>query len=521
MDILRFYSYLLVVIGTIYVGMFLYSLTKRDTPLISAFSLLCLASAVYIFGTTFQLNADNIEQVLFGQKLKYFGVPFVPAAWLLFMYRIHFRRDPSPIGRLLLFAVPFLTVFLVATNEYHHLFYAGLHTFMRSDYLLTRRVPGPLYGLNMAYVYLAIIAGLYVFGKAWIKSGWATDNPYFWLFLGRLVPGVLLAVYLLGWTPGYIDLMPVGHLFAAITYAVAIFHYKLIDTKSIFSREIFSEIKEGLIVVDHQNLLVDYNEAAQEVFSWLAPDNRGKPLARFFEGRQIAENIQPQFVMSLPGDEGLRYYEFRRTELMEGSDSVGRVYMFLDITEKQDMIDKLNHMADHDSLTGVYNRRKTLEEIERLLQSTAENHQAAALLMLDLDDFKVVNDRYGHQTGDEVLRGIAKVCKQELRAGDLIGRYGGEEFVIVLPQSSSRQAEACGERICRHIACVPFHCGDETVHVTASIGVCGTDMLSKQAITADRLIQLADEALYTAKHRGKNRVQLWVPAQSLLHEALD
>ena len=67
----------------------------------------------------------------------------------------------------------------------------------------------------------------------------------------------------------------------------------------------------------------------------------GKPLARFFEGRQIAENIQPQFVMSLPGDEGLRYYEFRRTELMEGSDSVGRVYMFLDITEKQDMIDKL------------------------------------------------------------------------------------------------------------------------------------------------------------------------------------
>ena len=141
--------------------------------------------------------------------------------------------------------------------------------------------------------------------------------------------------------------------------------------------------------------------------------------------------------------------------------------------------------------------------------------------MLDLDDFKAVNDRYGHQTGDEVLRGIAEACKQELRAGDLIGRYGGEEFVIVLPQSSSRQAEACGERICRHIACVPFHCGDETVHVTASIGVCGTDMLSKQAITADRLIQLADEALYTAKHRGKNRVQLWVPAQSLLHEALD
>ena len=102
-----------------------------------------------------------------------------------------------------------------------------------------------------------------------------------------------------------------------------------------------------------------------------------------------------------------------------------------------------------------------------------------------------------------MLRGIAEACKQELRAGDLIGRYGGEEFVIVLPQSSSRQAEACGERICRHIACVPFHCGDETVHVTASIGVCGTDMLSKQAITADRLIQLADEALYTAKHRGK------------------
>ncbi|HHT73732.1 MAG TPA: diguanylate cyclase [Firmicutes bacterium] len=508
MDVLHLYSNLLMIIGALYVGMFLYALTKRDNPLVSAFSLLCLASAVYIFGTHFQLNADNVEEVLFGQKLKYFGVPLIPAAWFLFMYRVQFRRDITHLGRVVLFTVPFLTIFLVSTNEYHRLYYAGLHTFESGGFLLTRRVPGPLYPINMAYAYLSILAGLYVFGKAWVQRGRGMNNPFFWLLLGRIIPGILLTLYLLGWTPGFIDLLPLSYLFSAITYAVAIFHYKLFDTKSIFNKEIFAEIKEGLIVVDHNNVLVDYNESAQAVFPWLVQENRGKPIKQFPEGREIVQNPNPQFTMSLSSAGGVRHYEFRRTELVQGSGMVGRVYIFLDVTEKQCMIEELNFLADHDSLTGVFNRRRILAKAEQLLQRTAEAHQAASLLMLDVDDFKMVNDQYGHQVGDEVLRGIAKACRGILREGDLIGRYGGEEFIIVLPGSGSAQAAACGERLRKSIADTPFQYGSETVRVTASIGICSTEMIKEPPITADKLVRLADEALYKAKYGGKNRVHV-------------
>src|SRR5690554_959740 len=184
MNIYQAYSYLLLLIGFVYIVMFLYTLKPKENTLFSIFSLLCLTSAIYIFGTWFQLNASNIEQIYFGQTIKYFGLPLSSAIWLVFAFRIQLRRKMSFAGVIALFAIPVFTIMLVATNQYHHLFYKSVSTFERDGFLLSTREPGLLYPINIIFSYGVFIFVLYVFARAWIRSKHKINSPFFWLLIG-------------------------------------------------------------------------------------------------------------------------------------------------------------------------------------------------------------------------------------------------------------------------------------------------------------------------------------------------
>lgn len=506
MNILALYFHLMIAIGIIYIALFAYSLRRQNNPLITVFSLFCLANAVYIFGAAVQLHASSAEQLLFAQKLKYFGLPFISANWLVFAYRIHFKKAMTFTGSILAFCIPVLTVFLVATNEYHHLFYRDLEIFEYKGFLLSRRATGPLYALFIGYAYAVMFFGLYVFFKAWTKSGYTIRNPYFLLFCGRLLSGAVAGSYILGWIPQHLDLLPVSYLIMAIVSAIAIFHYHIFDTKEIYDKKIFSEIKEGLIVLDDKHLLIDYNQAAQNVFTWLTQENKGKPISVFDQGATIIENAQAEFSLANWVDGEERYYEFRATDLMDHDRLTGRIYIFLDITEKQQMLNQLKYVAERDYLTNVYNRRKILAETERLIRLLQENGQALSMLLLDVDHFKAVNDCYGHLAGDEVLRGVSDGCRQVLQDRGMIGRYGGEEFLVVLPDTDSWQAVAIAESMRTHIENKLFICEQHTIRATVSIGVTSAGSYPVEGLSVDDLINRADTALYKAKAAGRNRI---------------
>lgn len=164
----------------------------------------------------------------------------------------------------------------------------------------------------------------------------------------------------------------------------------------------------------------------------------------------------------------------------------------------------LKELADHDSLTGLLNRRVFIERGEELLHSRRESQFPLSLLMLDLDHFKTVNDCYGHRIGDELLRAIAIWLRGHLRREDLLCRYGGEEFAILMPGMELTEAEKVAGRICRALAAHSFQVGEAVIQITISIGVAGTE----QPLTSmDELIHLADKALYRAKEAGRNCVR--------------
>ena len=172
----------------------------------------------------------------------------------------------------------------------------------------------------------------------------------------------------------------------------------------------------------------------------------------------------------------------------------------------------LSEISARDALTGLYNRWFVLEKIEAEINRSLRSGSELALLMLDIDHFKKINDTYGHLTGDHVLQEVGKVLKDSCRVYDVPGRYGGEEFCVVLPDTKIGSTPIVAERIRARLEStdVGVGFGAGSVNVTASIGIAGLESGGGDTILSPAaLIDRADRALYAAKRRGRNRVELW------------
>lgn len=164
---------------------------------------------------------------------------------------------------------------------------------------------------------------------------------------------------------------------------------------------------------------------------------------------------------------------------------------------------KVSELAITDTLTQVYNRRYFLERFNEELRRSKKNKLRLSFLMIDIDNFKEYNDRYGHLVGDAILKEVSKTIRQMVRQIDFIGRYGGEEICVVLAQTDKEQANFAAERIRQGIASAVIKVYDEELKATVSIGV---STFPDNADLIKDLIEMADQALYLAKETGKNKV---------------
>ena len=173
---------------------------------------------------------------------------------------------------------------------------------------------------------------------------------------------------------------------------------------------------------------------------------------------------------------------------------------------------KLNHAVNHDFLTGVLARRALMERGQKLLTRLEEEGQQVAMLMVDIDHFKTVNDRYGHSQGDVVLQEFAVLARDALRPEDLIGRMGGEEFAIMLPRTTHDQALQVGQRLCERLREHVFPLPTQgQMRITLSVGMHSVSCIGPQD-SMEHLLSKADEALYVAKNSGRDQVRQYGPA---------
>ena len=174
------------------------------------------------------------------------------------------------------------------------------------------------------------------------------------------------------------------------------------------------------------------------------------------------------------------------------------------VEQVQQQADELLHVSRTDALTGLDNRRYLEERLDEAFEHARRLSEPFAVLMCDLDKFKSVNDTYGHQAGDAVLQQLADVLRSEVREIDRIGRYGGEEFMLLLPGTTLDAAVHFGERVRQAVAARTFTIPGGTLRRTLSAGAAGYP--HPRLSTTDALVKAADDALYVAKETGRNRV---------------
>jgi diguanylate cyclase (GGDEF)-like protein/PAS domain S-box-containing protein len=225
-------------------------------------------------------------------------------------------------------------------------------------------------------------------------------------------------------------------------------------------------------------------------FKIVQPDGQVRVLHGMGEVIFRGADMQPQVIGAI--------HDITRPE---GTELLGVIQ---DITDRKELERKLEQEAHTDALTGCANRRHFLELARHELARAHRHAEDVSLLMLDLDEFKAINDLHGHAVGDRVLQELVQVCQAILRSEDTIGRLGGEEFAILLPETGSGMAREVAERLCSAVAAVEVPLdGGPALRFTTSIGVA---TLTPEDFSVSAILGRADQALYEAKRTGRNRV---------------
>lgn len=185
---------------------------------------------------------------------------------------------------------------------------------------------------------------------------------------------------------------------------------------------------------------------------------------------------------------------------------IGRIWMYEDVTRQKQTAEQLLYLAERDHLTGLYNRRRFQEELERMLSSFRRDQRHFALLFFDLDEFKYINDSFGHRAGDSVLIRISGELITLVRSDVFISRLGGDEFGLLAPVKNRDEAIKLADRVVQAIASLPFRFEGNNLRITASIGIA---LFPEHGDSVDDLVARADTAMYAAKQRGKNTSRIY------------
>lgn len=497
--ILYFASAAVAVVGT-------YSLVRHKSHLAHYFFFSALCAFLYVFGYASELGARSLAQIRFWLTVEYYGLSFIGPFWFLLSWKQWRSHNLRFRMLLLVFIVPAITLFLVTTQEYHEFYYAGLNLIEVDGHNLAVIEKGPWYWVQNVYLYVLLLSSFILQWRSWRRAAESIHTASFWMLIGTLNIVPWIVVYQLGLSPHGVDLGPFGITLMILFVSVAVFRYSALTSEEVLLYSIFASIEDAILVLDREDRISDFNNAAQKIFPWLNGSSIGKAIPDASDAQLLAPNHQSKVEKEVEIAGSTRFFQGRYTRVYEGHATLGRIYFFRDITERRILSRRLHRLANYDTLTLLYNRRRFMEKAETLLEIAAKAHAQVSFLMLDIDHFKQVNDRFGHAIGDQALSAVGRIIRRRCRYFGFSGRYGGDEFVVVLRNTDRNGAIKIAEDIRRSIEGIAIKKRMIPIPITISIGIsscetkeCGYDI--------DLLLKEADDALYSAKSRGRNRVE--------------
>jgi diguanylate cyclase (GGDEF)-like protein len=514
------YITIISVSGVLSVLLALYAMmNKSHFAGMKAFVGVTVTSAIYTFGFALELASGSLEEIKFWLRLEYVGLALSPPFCLILV--MHYTGMEKWLTRRTtgsLFLIPLITIVLVATNDYHHIFYQSIYLREGTPSPMADVIMGQWYIVHGSYTFGCLLAGVVLLIRQWRITTTAYRKQIATMMLGLMLPMIGSFSYLMGWTPYGMDPVPFILTVTSSLYIWAIRTTDMFNVVPIARGHVFESMRDGVLVLDLSDRLVDYNRAALRMIPELSGMGIGASFDKLWtsgsapEAPQLKQQEGLQWVRRIrlsQGDEEIQYEVRSLPVQVRSGQSVGRMLMLIDVTESIRTEEKLRHMAEYDGLTGIYNRAHFMEETELLLKKAQEDNQPLSLILFDIDHFKKINDRLGHQAGDKALLHLVQVCRLHLKDQELFGRYGGEEFVVALPGSGLDDAHRLAEELRAAIAASPMYTLEGPVMLTASLGVAEAD--GANGYSLESLLQAADQALYRAKEGGRNMVRTAAP----------
>ncbi|MCW2639302.1 MAG: hypothetical protein JWP76_1608 [Dactylosporangium sp.] len=503
---------------------------RRTTPAAAGMTVAMIGIAWWSAVKTVSVLATTIEVKLAFETAIYAGVGACVTGYFCYAKGMADRAwSLSRRTAVLLFIEPALAVTIAATNPWHHMFYASAGL-VGSPPLLAPR-PGPAFWLHTAYSYTLLGWAMLELVRAWVQAPGSYRRHFTWPFVGIVPPmfgnAVTLVIMPQGKTLG---LTPIFFCVSAGACCWALFRQALPDLVPIAGRQILETISDAVIVIDRAWRVLELNPAAERLLRRLQPQTRDTIVglhARDVLGidRALAAESDTEYAMT--GPDGQQFdLNIRHSPLHDKTKNViGWVLVAHDVTERnrqrhelrvkngelhqqllavERLRAELAELVTRDSLTGLHNRRYLNDAFEREVARAQREDQPLSVVMLDIDHFKQVNDRYGHVVGDEVIAATARRIVTLMQEGETAARYGGEEFLLVLPGCTAERARQRADALRQLCETPSVVVRGETLISTISAGV--AEFLSSDSPAA--LIEAADQALYVAKTLGRNRVEV-------------
>lgn len=291
-------------------------------------------------------------------------------------------------------------------------------------------------------------------------------------------------------------------------------------------------IGDAVMTTDQHGFVQYLNPVAQKLTGWTTEEAFGKrsqkilnvineksrkpalnPITLCLAEHRVIALTEDNLLISRTGEEFAIQESASPIRDTDGK-TLGAVIVFHDVSEQRKIANELSYRATHDALTGLPNRTEFEKALKRFVNNNREPDQINALMFIDLDQFKIVNDTCGHSAGDLLLKEVANIMKNCVRSSDTLARIGGDEFAIILSKCDTEKSMKIAKKICKSLSDFRFQHDGKLFRIGASIGLV---MINTNWESEARLLQAADSACYQAKNAGRNRVHLYYDEEHAIH----
>jgi len=497
-------------LATIFLALFAWKNSRiKGAPVLAVVFLL---GALWIGAGIKDLLSSSLQDKIICANLQFISYAFLPVFWLwLVLLYLGYSRRFEIIKMLLLMVIPLATVVLAWTNDYHYLIRTNIFLEEINGFSFIASGYGPWFWVHVAYSYGLNLITILLLIVSSIQGKKPKRRQSISLLAGIMITLLANLSYILYDflfpKSGIPDYTPIAFGCSAIIIGVSILRDKLFNLAPIAREELFDTMNTGVIVLDELDRIVDMNRAASNIFGVEGKNVLRQSIKKLLVdwrervySKETGEHLKWEMNMEVDGEQYC--YELDLSNLFDRKHNlIGRLVVLYDITERKRSEELLSYTANHDSLTGLVNRQHFKEISEFILKPDGEIPALCALLYLDLDNFKQVNDLYGHEVGDALLQETAVKMKEVLREKDTAARIGGDEFAILLADlKSEEEALQIAERLL-HSFGEPVKINGISLKVTLSIGI---SFYPSDAQEIDALIKKADIAMYWVKNKGRN-----------------